>query len=129
MGENINPESIGVVASVDENIRPWGYYEILDSHQNFKVKRITVLPGKRLSYQSHQKRAEHWFAVQGAGIVTLDDENFEYSPGKTFDIGIGIKHRISNTGSDELIFIEVQTGTYFGEDDIRRFDDDFGRIG
>ena len=112
-----------------ESVRPWGFYEILDSQEDFKVKRITVLPGKRLSYQSHQKRAEHWFAVKGSGTVTLDDENFEYLPGKSFDIEIGQKHRISNTGDEDLVFIEVQTGTYFGEDDICRFDDDFGRIG
>jgi mannose-6-phosphate isomerase-like protein (cupin superfamily) len=112
----------------DESIRPWGSYEILDSQQTFKVKRITVMPGKRLSYQSHEKRAEHWFAVAGIGVVTIDDVEYEFTPNKSFTIAIGQKHRIANAGSQELVFIEVQTGTYFGEDDIHRYDDDFGRI-
>ena len=129
MGIDQSPENGAEISSGDEKNRPWGYYEILDTHPEFKVKRITVLPGKRLSYQSHEKRAEHWFAVQGTGVVTLDDQLFDYSPGLSFDIGIGKKHRISNTGTINLVFIEVQTGTYFGEDDISRYEDDFGRIG
>ena len=122
-------EANEVKADPSESQRPWGFYEILDSAQDFKVKRITVIPGKRLSYQYHEKRAEHWFAVQGHGVVTINDENYPFNPGMSCDIAIGAKHRIANTGENELIFIEVQTGTYFGEDDIRRYDDDFGRIG
>ena len=128
MGASLNSEANGEVSACEEGNRPWGIYEILDSQTNFKVKRVVVLPGKRLSYQSHEKRAEHWFIVQGSGEVTLNGENFGCTVGDTFDIEIGKKHRIHNTGVQDLIFIEVQTGTYFGEDDICRYEDDFGRI-
>jgi mannose-6-phosphate isomerase len=108
--------------------RPWGSFTILDESDRFKVKRIEVLPGKRLSYQRHQKRAEHWFVVQGTAKVTLNDEEILVDTGKSIDISIGDAHRVENgDGSQPLVFIETQTGTYFGEDDIERLDDDFGR--
>ncbi|WP_204365298.1 phosphomannose isomerase type II C-terminal cupin domain [Chitinivibrio alkaliphilus] len=108
--------------------RPWGTYTILEDSQAYKVKRINVLPGKRLSLQSHSKRDELWTMVQGEGVVTLDGLEITFTYGKTIDIHRGQKHRITNTGSLELIFIEVQTGEYFGEDDIVRYEDDFGRV-
>ena len=113
--------------STDESLRPWGHYEILQESPYHKVKCIYVKPGKRLSYQRHQKRGEHWFIVSGTAIVVLDGKTFTRGTGETVDIEIGQLHRIGNEGSEELVFIEVQTGTYFGEDDIERVEDDFSR--
>ena len=107
--------------------RPWGSFTTLQDMSTHKVKEIVVKPGQRLSYQSHQKRAEHWFIVQGLGVVTLNGQDQEVGPGDTVDVSIGMKHRIANKGERDIIFIEVQTGTYFGEDDIERFEDDYGR--
>lgn len=110
--------------------RPWGSFTILDESENFKVKRIEVLPGKRLSYQRHQKRAEHWFVVQGTAKVTLNGFEILVETGKAVDIATGTAHRVENPHDAEtLVFIETQTGSYFGEDDIERLDDDFGRAG
>lgn len=108
--------------------RPWGSFTILDEAQDFKVKRIEVLPGKRLSYQRHQKRAEHWFVVQGTAKVTLNGSEIIVNTGESVDIAVGTAHRVENPhDAERLVFIETQTGTYFGEDDIERLDDDFGR--
>ncbi len=107
--------------------RPWGSFTVLDEGSNYKVKRIEVLPGKRLSYQKHAQRAEHWAVVQGAAKVTLDDREIIVSPGESIDIPVGASHRVENPGSETLIFIEVQRGSYLGEDDIVRLEDDFGR--
>jgi mannose-6-phosphate isomerase len=112
---------------LEKSDRPWGRYEVLQESQTHKVKCIWVNPGQRLSYQRHAKRAEHWFIVQGHGEVTINGEIRKVSPRSTVDFGIGVLHRIANTGSEEIIFVEVQTGTYFGEDDIERVEDDFGR--
>ncbi|MGI9035647.1 MAG: phosphomannose isomerase type II C-terminal cupin domain [Pyrinomonadaceae bacterium] len=107
--------------------RPWGNYTVLDEGANYKVKRIEVLPKKRLSYQSHRRRAEHWFVVRGTAKVTLNDLEIPVKSGESIDIPRGAKHRVENSDDELLIFIETQTGDYFGEDDIERFDDDFGR--
>ncbi|MEJ7624178.1 MAG: phosphomannose isomerase type II C-terminal cupin domain [Pyrinomonadaceae bacterium] len=108
--------------------RPWGTFTVLDEGSNFKVKRINVLPGKRLSYQRHSRRAEHWFVVRGTAKVTLDGTERLVKIGETIDIPIETAHRVENAeGSEILVFIEIQTGDYFGEDDIVRLDDDFGR--
>lgn len=109
--------------------RPWGHYEVLEDAPTHKVKRIEVSPGRRLSYQRHARRAEHWFIVSGAAEVTLDGEVHRLAAGQAIDIARGSAHRIANAGSDGLVFIEVQHGDYFGEDDIERLDDDFGRAG
>ena len=101
---------------------------MLDDHEgDHKVKRLVVTPGKRLSYQVHARRAEHWYIVSGVATVTLDGEMFDRSPGQTVDIAIGTAHRCENKGEVPVVFIEVQSGTYFGEDDIVRLEDDFGR--
>ena len=100
---------------------------MLDEGPHFKVKRIEVLPGKRLSYQKHSKRAEHWFVVEGNARVTLDDKEIDLNAGQAIDIPKGSAHRIENPGSGLLVFIEVQSGEYLGEDDIVRLQDDFGR--
>lgn len=107
--------------------RPWGSYTVLEEASTFKVKRIEVLPRKRLSYQKHSQRAEHWFVVTGTAKVTLDDEDIIVNAGESIDIPIGAAHRVENPGDEDLIFIEVQRGTYLGEDDIVRLQDDFGR--
>ena len=111
----------------DESTRPWGSYEILAEADDFKTKTITVLPGKRLSYQRHEHRAEHWFVVKGSGTVVLDGVDKPVAAGDSVDIPVGAAHRMCNTGEQDLVFVEVQTGTYFGEDDIVRLEDDFGR--
>ena len=114
----------------EHDVRPWGEYLVLDdSAADHKVKRITVSPGKRLSYQSHAKRGEHWFVVSGTAHVTLDDVEHEVLAGTAIDIPLGTRHRVENRGVEPLVFIEVQHGTYFGEDDIVRYEDDFGRAG
>ena len=92
-----------------------------------KVKSILVKPGKRLSLQKHARRSEHWFVVRGTGVVTLDDAPVAVAPGTAVDIALGASHRIENTGTDDLVFVEVQHGDYFGEDDIIRLSDDYGR--
>ena len=109
--------------------RPWGTFTVIDEGENFKVKRIEVLPGKRLSYQKHSQRAEHWVVVSGAAKVTLDDKEITVLAGEAVDIEIGSAHRVENAGSELLVFIEVQRGRYLGEDDIVRLQDDFGRTG
>jgi mannose-6-phosphate isomerase len=109
--------------------RPWGSFTVLDEGVNFKVKRIEVLPGKRLSYQKHSQRAEHWVVVQGTAKATLDGREIIVSVGEAIDIGVGVAHRVENFGTDLLVFIEVQRGSYLGEDDIVRLQDDFGRAG
>jgi mannose-6-phosphate isomerase len=107
--------------------RPWGCYEVLDEGATFKVKRIEVLSGKRLSYQKHAQRAEHWVVVEGTAKVTLDGREISLSTGESVDIPIGSAHRVENSGPGNLVFIEVQRGNYLGEDDITRLQDDFGR--
>ena len=112
---------------MSESTRPWGRYEVLQESDVHKVKCIWVHPGKRLSYQRHQKRAEHWFIVAGSARITLNGVVSELKAGQSVDIGIGDLHRIENIGSDDVVFIEIQSGSYFGEDDIERIEDDFGR--
>ena len=109
--------------------RPWGNFTVLDDDLfDHKVKRIIVDPGKRLSYQTHAKRAEHWFVVSGRATVVLDGLEYELSEGDSIDIEVGQAHRCENRGTSPVVFIEVQHGTYFGEDDIVRIEDDFGRV-
>jgi len=107
--------------------RPWGTFTVLDEGDTFKVKRIEVLAGKRLSYQKHAQRAEHWVVVEGTAKVTLDDRDITVQAGEAIDIPIGSAHRVENPGDELLVFIEVQRGSYLGEDDIIRLQDDFGR--
>jgi mannose-6-phosphate isomerase len=109
--------------------RPWGNYTVIDDGApDHKVKRMVVHPGKRLSYQLHHKRAEHWFIVSGTAQVTLDGKVTQLGPGQAIDIPLESAHRIGNEGNVDVVFIEVQHGTYFGEDDIVRLEDDFGRV-
>jgi mannose-6-phosphate isomerase len=107
--------------------RPWGSFSVLDDASTHKVKTLTVDPGQRLSYQRHEKRAEHWFVVSGVAKVTLDDKELTLHRGDYVDIPTMAWHRIENPGDEPLIFVEVQHGSYFGEDDIERRSDDYGR--
>ncbi len=107
--------------------RPWGSYTVLEDATDHKVKEIVVLPGARLSYQRHERRSEHWFVVRGSGYVILDGTERRVGAGDTVDIPVGTCHRIGNDGDAALVFVEVQHGSYFGEDDIIRLEDDYGR--
>lgn len=107
--------------------RPWGWYDNLDEGENFKVKRIQVNPGASLSLQKHNKRAEHWVVVKGTAEVICNDKKIILRENESTYIPLGFKHRLSNPGQDILEIIEVQSGTYLGEDDIERFDDYYGR--
>lgn len=112
---------------MEHDVRPWGSYTVLDEGISYKVKRIEVLPGKRLSYQKHAHRAEHWFVVSGVALVTLDGVDLTVPVGQAIDIPLGAAHRVANPGEVDLVFVEVQRGDYLGEDDIVRLQDDFGR--
>lgn len=109
------------------DVRPWGRYEVLRDGEDFKSKVIRVEPGRRLSYQSHEHRAEHWVVVRGRAEVVLDGEVLHLGRGEHVFIPQGARHRIGNPGTEPVVFVEVQIGDYFGEDDIVRYDDDFGR--
>lgn len=106
--------------------KPWGYYKILHTDDNCQTKFLSINRESRLSYQSHEHRSEHWFIVSGMALVTIEDEKSVLYPGDSVDIPAGIKHRIESLLTP-VEFIEVQTGTYFGEDDIVRYEDDYGR--
>jgi len=108
--------------------RPWGSYTVLDEGYHYKVKRLEVLPGKRLSYQKHTQRTEHWMIVQGTASVTLEGQESTVEAGGTMDVPLGAAHRIANPGSETLVLIEIQRGSYLGEDDIIRLQDDYGRV-
>jgi mannose-6-phosphate isomerase-like protein (cupin superfamily) len=112
----------------EEEHRPWGSFHVLEDGPHHKVKRIVVSRGHRLSLQKHGHRKEHWFMLDGEGIVTRDHEEIHLTPGEAIDIPEGAWHRIKNSGTHPLVFIEVQTGDYFGEDDIARAEDDYGRV-
>ena len=108
--------------------RPWGKYEVLLDNEDVKVKRITVNPNSRLSYQYHEKRREQWIVISGSLTIVLDGEKVFRGPGESIHIPLGAKHRAWNETNDPVVFIEIQTGTYFGEDDIIRLEDDYKRI-
>ena len=114
--------------SIEKSLRPWGSYEILLDSDYCKVKRIIVNEGHRLSYQYHHKRSEVWTIVSGSGKVVLDDQESDINAGDVIQIPLGMRHRIHNNSDSDLIFIEVQQGTYFGEDDIVRLQDDYKRL-
>jgi mannose-6-phosphate isomerase len=113
--------------SLESEQRPWGCFFVLHDEPTYKLKRIEVHPGQRLSYQYHYKRSEAWTIVEGTGTITLDGVIKDYKAGETILILQGVKHRIENKGQEKVVFIEVQTGTYFGEDDIVRIEDDYNR--
>jgi mannose-1-phosphate guanylyltransferase/mannose-6-phosphate isomerase len=107
--------------------RPWGYYESVDAGSKYQVKRLMVKPGEALSLQRHRKRAEHWVVVAGVARVTRDEEVLTVKENESVFIPLGAKHRLENVGKEDLFLIEVQSGSYFGEDDIERFEDRYNR--
>ena len=109
--------------------RPWGSYDSVDAGPRFQVKRLTVKPGAKLSLQKHAKRAEHWVVVKGTARITRNDEVFDLGENESTYIAIGAVHRIENPGTEPLQIIEVQSGSYLGEDDIVRIEDTYGRQG
>ena len=108
--------------------RPWGEFYVLKETDDYKVKEIKVIPGKRLSYQYHNKRSEIWVIAKGIAKVTLNDEIIYFNEGEILTIPTKAKHRVENEEKEDLIIIEIQKGEYFGEDDITRLEDDFQRI-
>ena len=113
---------------IERDERPWGSYEVLAEGEGYKVKRIEIHPGHRLSLQMHQSRSEHWVIVSGEAIVTLDQKELRLRPNEDAIVPVRTKHRVANPGTTPLVFIEVQCGDYLGEDDITRFEDDYNRI-
>jgi mannose-1-phosphate guanylyltransferase/mannose-6-phosphate isomerase len=109
--------------------RPWGWYDSIANAPGFQVKRIGVNPGQKLSLQMHHKRAEHWIVVKGTAKVTIDDKVFDLAENQSCFIPLGSKHRLENTTREPIELVEVQCGSYLGEDDIVRFDDIYGRAG
>ena len=107
--------------------RPWGWYEVIDQGERFKVKNIEVKPGHRLSLQKHHHRTEHWIVVSGTAEVQLNDARQLIGENQSTYVPLGCKHRLSNPGKIPLKIIEVQSGAYLEEDDIIRFDDNYGR--
>jgi mannose-6-phosphate isomerase-like protein (cupin superfamily) len=107
--------------------RPWGSFHVLDEKEGFKVKRIVVNPGGRLSLQSHKHRGEHWTVVNGTATITVGENVMTKTRSQSVDIPLGEKHRLENHGTDLVEIIEVQFGDYLGEDDIIRYDDVYNR--
>lgn len=107
--------------------RPWGSWHVIDVGDGYKVKRIFVRPGCRLSYQSHEHRSEHWVVISGEATCTVDGETTIACAGESVDVAVGAKHRLANEAAEPLVIVEVQRGDYTGEDDITRFEDDYGR--
>ena len=107
--------------------RPWGWYEVIDQGERFKVKNIEVKPGHRLSLQKHHHRTEHWVVVSGTAVVQLNENKQLLGENQSMYIPLGCIHRLSNPGKIPLKIIEVQSGPYLEEDDIERFEDDHGR--
>jgi mannose-1-phosphate guanylyltransferase/mannose-6-phosphate isomerase len=107
--------------------RPWGAYTVLEEGPGFKIKRIEVSPGGRLSLQSHEHRSEHWVVVAGEATVSLNGDSKTFGVNQSTFVPVGARHRLENRGTEPLHIIEVQVGPYLGEDDIRRYDDHYGR--
>jgi len=128
VNEYLNVYQKVISASAHDDLRPWGYFEVLADRETFKSKRIVVYPGKRLSLQRHKQRDEHWYILEGKAEVQLNEKLIELSPGQSVNIPRSASHRVTNPCKENLVFIEIQTGNYFGEDDIERLEDDFGRV-
>ncbi len=108
--------------------KPWGYYQVISDEADHKLKKIVVYPGERLSLQRHRHRDEHWYMLRGEADVAIGDKNLHVGMGESLDIPRGELHRVANSGTEPVIFIEVQTGEYFDENDIERVEDDYGRV-
>ena len=113
---------------IDKETRPWGTFYVIHNEKNYKLKRLEVKPGKRLSYQYHKKRSETWIIIQGNPLIILNENKKIFKEGETVIIPCGVKHRIENNEDKDVIIIEVQTGSSFDEDDIVRIKDDYNRV-
>ena len=113
--------------SLESEERPWGSWHVIDVADGYKIKRIHVHAGCRLSLQSHEHRSEHWVVIGGRASCEIDGEITVARTGESIDVPRGARHRLGNEGEDELVIVEVQLGGYTGEDDISRYEDDFGR--
>lgn len=107
--------------------RPWGSWHVIDENVGYKIKRIHVKPGHRLSVQTHRHRSEHWVVVSGVATCSIDGVTTTAVPGESVDVPVGARHRLANLGTEPLVIVEVQRGSYTGEDDIERYEDDYGR--
>jgi mannose-6-phosphate isomerase len=112
---------------IESEVRPWGSWHVIDVDDGYKIKRIHVKPGCRLSYQTHAHRSEHWIVISGNAVCTIDGTTLTVGPGESVDVPLQAKHRLANEGTEELLIVEVQRGDYTGEDDIVRLEDDYGR--
>lgn len=110
-----------------EEHRPWGYFAVLSEDEEYKLKKIVVYSGQRLSLQRHRHRSEHWFVLKGEAVVTRNNEELALKKGQSIDIPLGAWHRVMNPGKNDLEIVEVQTGDSFDENDIERMEDDYGR--
>ena len=117
----------GELVALESENRPWGSWHVIDVADGYKIKRIHVNPGCRLSYPTHEHRSEHWVVVFGVATCTIDGVLSTAGPGESVDVPQGAKHRLANDGTEELVIVEVQRGAYTGEDDICRIEDDYGR--
>lgn len=113
---------------MEQGNRPWGIFTVLEESKNFKIKRIEVKPGQRLSLQMHRHRSEHWIVVSGTALVTRGETEYVVNINESTFIPIGVTHRLENPGIIPLVIIEVQSGEYLGEDDIVRIKDDYERV-
>jgi mannose-6-phosphate isomerase len=114
--------------TVERTMRPWGWYETVSEVTGNKIKRIQVTPGQQLSLQKHSQRAEHWVVTKGTAPNTLGDKEFDLTPGQHCDIAMGQVHRLANQSDETVEIVEVQFGSYLGEDDIVRLEDNYGRV-
>ena len=115
------------IQDTNEGQRPWGHYTVLGGGKGYQLKELVVKPGARLSLQSHKQRSEHWLVIEGTAKATVGETDHTLLKGQSIDIAVGEKHRLANPGDTTLRIIEIQTGTYFGEDDIERYADDYSR--
>ena len=126
--EQTDTRATGLEAPVEtRGVRPWGTWEVLDEGPGYKVKRLEVQPGHRLSYQTHRHRSEHWLVVAGIATCVVDGRTVVLGPGGRLDVALGAPHRIGNNHGATVVIIEVQRGAYTGEDDIVRLEDDYSR--
>jgi mannose-6-phosphate isomerase-like protein (cupin superfamily) len=121
------PEQVEPRPDVLSATRPWGSWHVLDVGDGYKVKRIEIEPGHRLSYQTHARRSEHWLVVAGTASCVVDGRTVVVRPGEHLDVAESAPHRIANDGSTRLVIVEVQLGEYTEEDDIVRLEDDYSR--
>jgi mannose-6-phosphate isomerase len=112
---------------LDSEQRPWGSWHVIDVEDGYKIKRIHVKSGCRLSLQTHEHRSEHWVVIQGVATCEINGAESVVRHGESIDVPLGARHRLGNDSEEELVIVEVQLGAYTGEDDIARHEDDYGR--